>query len=48
MELRVAKTAPHAAHRKVANHSPQNKTHLTEINKPQVRISSFDLRDLEK
>jgi hypothetical protein len=35
----VAKSAPLTTHRKVANHSHQNKTHLPEINKPQARRS---------
>jgi hypothetical protein len=43
LELTVAKSAPLATLRKLANHSPQNQTHLPEINKPQTRISGVEI-----
>jgi hypothetical protein len=39
----VAKSALLSTRRKVANHSPRNKTHLPEINKPQARITGVEI-----
>jgi hypothetical protein len=36
-------SAPITTRKKVANHSPQAKTHLPEINKPQERISGVEV-----
>jgi hypothetical protein len=41
--LTVATSSPLATHRKVANYSPQNKTHLPETNKQQARISGVEI-----
>jgi hypothetical protein len=43
LRLTVDKSAPLATRKKVANHSPQNKIHHTEINKPRARISGVEI-----